>query len=99
MFVFVFPEKEVQGFQTVLQFENPVHSTPKVDYSLPKHGKRTVFNESSDSDSKSDPQNLYSSKEFKFSDNLDMSLNLKRPLGSELNRHSFNTGLPRHFLP
>ena len=41
----------------------------------------------------------YLSKELKFSDNLDMSLNLKRPLGSELNRHSFNTGLPRHFLP
>ena len=44
----------------------------------------------------------YLSKELKFSDNLDMSLNLKRPLGSKLSRHSFNTGntndLPRHFF-
>ena len=42
----------------------------------------------------------YLSKELKFSDNLDMPLNLKRPLGSKLNRHMFNTNdLPRHFLP
>ena len=38
----------------------------------------------------------YLSEEFKFSDNLDMSLNLKRPLGSELNRHIFEPPLLVH---
>ena len=37
--------------QTVLRSEHPVPSTTKVD-TLPKHGKRTVFNDSSASESK-----------------------------------------------
>ena len=51
----MFLEKEVEGIPTVLPLENnPVPaSTPKALYSLPNHGKRTIFNDSSDEDSKS----------------------------------------------
>ena len=55
LLLFCFLEKEVEGIPTVLPLENnPVPaSTPKAQYSLPNHGKRTVFNDSSDSDDES----------------------------------------------
>ena len=60
LLLFCFLEKEVEGIPTVLPLENnPVPaSTPKALYSLPNHGKRTVFNDSSDSDEDSKSLNI-----------------------------------------
>ena len=59
-FLFCFLEKEVEGIPTVLPLENNLSpaSTPKALYSLPNHGKRTVFNDSSDSDKESKSLNI-----------------------------------------
>ena len=56
LLLFCFLEKEVEGIPTVLPLEN--NPVPASTPTLPNHGKRTVFNDSSDSDEDSKSLNI-----------------------------------------